>query len=963
VAAPSGGSGSVVLYADPPWTAAANASWLHLSPANQAGPGSANVVYTIDANPGATRTGTLTIAGRTLTVTQAGASYVAAQGLTPLVSAGLGSPEGLAVDGAGNVYIADQANNAVKEYQPASQTVTNLVSTGLNAPSGVAVDWAGNVYIADQANNAVKEYQPASQTVTNLVSTGLNRPRGVGVDAAGNVYIADHDNAAIEQLMADGQAVSTLVSSNTANLALNGPEGVALDAAGNVYIADDAQGIAVWNVGSQSPTTLAPPSELAVAAKSVAVDGAGNVYFPDRANTGIKMWNAASQTVVPVVTSGLAGPAGVAVDGAGNLYVSDDVSNTVLELPRAFVDPTPRIEPAQAGADSLSPVAPTTANLSGPFAPASDQPWLTIAGVTNGVVSFAFTGNFGPARTGHINMLGVSIAVTQEGMPPVITSQPVSQTVTNGFPASFSVAVAGSAPLGYQWLFNGTNLVDGTNPASGAQTAGSAKPNLKLYKTQPAQAGNYTVVVTNAFGSVTSAVATLTVNLYPAITRDPTNQIVLQGRVATFSAAATGTPNLVYHWFFQKTNALVDSGAFRGSATPTLTISNAQAANAGAYSVLVTNLFGAARSASGQLTVNIPPAITNQPVSQTVTNGYPASFNVAAAGAAPLGYQWLFNGTTLVDGAETKGSASPVLRVFKAQPAQAGNYTVVVTNAFGSVTSAVATLTVGVYPVITRDPTNQIVLQGGVATFSAAATGTPNLVYNWFFQKTNALIDGGAYRGSATPTLTISNAQAANAGPYSVLVTNLFGAAQSASAHLLVIRPPSITIASPFANQTLTNSNWVAAGSTSDNGPVTNVLYRLDGGGWQQAQTTNGWTNWTAQLALAQGTNTLQAYAVNSLGGASSNAQAVFVLAKPSHPLFRQAASPAEILIVLAQAAGGKVQLELSSPTACSVLVQASEDLVNWVPIASRALPAGESVTVEDSMSTSARFYRAVLQQ
>ena len=192
--APAAGSDSVVLSVLPTsatWTAKANAAWLHLSAANQSGTGSANVIFTFAANSGATRTGTLTIAGQTLTVTQAGSSYVATNHVTTLVSSGLNQPDGLAVDSAGNVYIGDTFNNAVKEWSVASNTVTTLVSSGLIQPFGVAVDGVGNVYIADLGHNAIKEWTAANNIVTTLVSSGLNLPYGVAVDSAGNIYIAD----------------------------------------------------------------------------------------------------------------------------------------------------------------------------------------------------------------------------------------------------------------------------------------------------------------------------------------------------------------------------------------------------------------------------------------------------------------------------------------------------------------------------------------------------------------------------------------------------------------------------------------------------------------------------------------------------------------------------------------------------------------------------------------------------
>ena len=153
---PNAGSDSVVLAANGAWTATANDSWLHLSAANQSGTGSANVIFSFDANTGATRTGTLTIAGQTATVAQAGSTYVAFTNVTTLVSSGL-SGRGVAVDGAGNLHIADTSHSAIKEWLVTSNTGATLVSSGLSSPRGVAVDSSGNVFIADTGNSAIKE--------------------------------------------------------------------------------------------------------------------------------------------------------------------------------------------------------------------------------------------------------------------------------------------------------------------------------------------------------------------------------------------------------------------------------------------------------------------------------------------------------------------------------------------------------------------------------------------------------------------------------------------------------------------------------------------------------------------------------------------------------------------------------------------------------------------------------------
>ena len=105
------------------------------------------------------------------------------------------------MDGSGNVYIADNGDNAIEEWNAATGQVTTLVSSGLTYPVGVAVDGFGNVYIADTNDSAIKEWNAATEQVTTLVSSGLYNPEGVAVDGSGNVYIADTTNGAIKELL------------------------------------------------------------------------------------------------------------------------------------------------------------------------------------------------------------------------------------------------------------------------------------------------------------------------------------------------------------------------------------------------------------------------------------------------------------------------------------------------------------------------------------------------------------------------------------------------------------------------------------------------------------------------------------------------------------------------------------------------------------------------------------------
>jgi hypothetical protein len=144
--------------------------------------------------------------------------------------------------------------------------------------------------------------------------------------------------------------------------------------------------------------------------QGLAADGAGNIYISDSV---IRMWSAASNMVSTVRSLFTVG---IAVDGLGNLYAVDAVGR-IREIPRAFVDPTAKVETAVAASDTLPVVLPSTENLLPPFAPTNSQPWVTITGITNDVVSFSFTLNTGAPRTNTLSLLGRPISVVQGAVP------------------------------------------------------------------------------------------------------------------------------------------------------------------------------------------------------------------------------------------------------------------------------------------------------------------------------------------------------------------------------------------------------------------------------------------------------------------------------------------------------------------------------------------------------------------
>ena len=504
------GNASVQLIASPPnatWTAASNASWLHLGPSNTSGTGSALVQFSYDANTNfAAQTGTLTIAGQTCTVTQAGSSFVPLNITTTFISQGLNLPYAVALDSNSNLYIADTGNNAILKWVASTQQMTTLVSAGLNAPHGVAVDGQGNVYIADASNNAVEEWIAATQQLTTLVSSGLNFPVAVTVDGQGNVYIADFGNNAIKQWNPASGQVITLVGSG-----LSSPTGVGVDGLGNVYIADFRHNaIKQWNPITQQVTNLV--SQGLSFPNSVALDGQGNVYLVDGNNNALKEWNAASQVVSTLASSGVNGSFGVASDGQGNIYLANTSTSTVLKVASAYLAlPTNLNEGPQAGTDSV-PVQVLGASI--PLTATSDQTWLTITNTAGGAIGFAFLANTSLAsQTAHITVLGQQVTITQSGDVPSSISktagdgQSIGKGQTFVAPLQVTVTDANSIPL------PGVAVTFTVTPgASGASGTFSPNPPMPIL-TNSSGIATAPALTANGIGgtfTVTASTATVT---------------------------------------------------------------------------------------------------------------------------------------------------------------------------------------------------------------------------------------------------------------------------------------------------------------------------------------------------------------------------------------------------------------------------------------------------------------------
>ncbi len=317
----------------------------------------------------------------------------------PAISAELGSASGVAVDSAGNLYIADYANFRIRRVS--NGVIATIAGSGTTSfsgdngpaasaqlydPAGVAADSAGNLYIADSFNNRVRRV--SNGVITTVAGNGtpgfsgdngpasnaqLSDPFGVAVDAAGSLYIADTGNNRIRKV--SNGVIATVAGSGifgfngdnipATSAQLTSPRGVAVDSAGNLYIAD-TDGARIRKVSNGVITTVAgvgtnyfggfggdngPATSAQLASpEGVAVDSAGDIYIADTLNARIrKVSNGVITTVVGNGTYGLSGdngpatsaelgsPSGVAVDAAGSLYIADVGNNRIRKVSNGVI--------------------------------------------------------------------------------------------------------------------------------------------------------------------------------------------------------------------------------------------------------------------------------------------------------------------------------------------------------------------------------------------------------------------------------------------------------------------------------------------------------------------------------------------------------------------------------------------------------------------------------------------------
>jgi hypothetical protein len=344
-------------------------------------------------------------------------------------------------------------------------------------------------------------------------------------------------------------------------------------------------------------------------------------------------------------------------------------------------------------------------------------------------------------------------------LAPLITSQPQSHSVCAGESVTFSVTATDAT--GYQWRHNATNITGATGAS------------YTLNGVTAADAGTYTVVVSNGAGSVTSDPAALTVGIAPVISGQPSSQSANVGGAVTFMVTATGATG--YQW-------RKDGVSIAGATATAYTINPVSTGGVANYTVIVSNACGTVTSNSAALTVAgappppPPPAptITVQPQSQSACPGTSVTFSVTAIDATA--YQWRKNGSAI------GGATLASFTIASADSTDDGSYDMVVGNASGAVTSDAALLSVGLRRTITVQPADQQVDEGAAVTFSVTATNATE--YQW--RK-----DGVDVTGATAATYTLDAVTLSDAGAYDVRVGNACGSILSDAATLTVIPTPA----------------------------------------------------------------------------------------------------------------------------------------------------------------------------
>jgi sugar lactone lactonase YvrE len=594
-------------------------------------------------------------------------------------------PEGIAVDPAGNLYIADAGNHLVRKISPAGLVSTvsgsaeaagSVDGTGSAArfgtPFRIAVDAAGTLYVTDSTNWDIRKITPGG-TVTTLYyghyeslygrRAPTNVPTGIAVTASGRIFFADSETGTIDELGPSGEVTILAGTEGTPGSAdgtgpaarFNNPRGLTADAAGYLFVADrDNNTIRKVSPAARVTTVAGLGLDashgnldgLGALARfddfaSIAVSPAGNGYV---GSGGVRPISASGAVTTLAGTAGLSF-AGMAVDSSGTIYVTDAESSVIRKITPAGIVTVLAGAPGQIGSN--------------------DGP--------GGEARFFFPGGITVDATGTIYVTEPWLGTIRKITPAGMVTTFAGQAGVNGSADGTGTAARFGYPLGIA-----------ADPAGNLYVT-DASDNNTIRKISPA--GVVTTLAGLAgtpghadgtgsaarFGSPDGVVVDAAGNVFVNDAGNATIRKITPAGVVTTVAGLAGFPGQ-------------QDGLGRDARFHYLTGIAVDAA--GTLYVTSGTTVGIGQLAG-------PPVITAQPQSQTVVSGGTVQLSAAAAGLPAPTFQWYYNGNPY------SGATGSTLSFANARGADAGEYYVVATNSLGAATSSKATLSIAAGPAST----------------------------------------------------------------------------------------------------------------------------------------------------------------------------------------------------------------------------------------------------------------------
>jgi autotransporter-associated beta strand protein len=733
-------------------------------------------------------------------------------------AAEINQPQALAVDAAGDIFIADTNNNVIREVNHATGVITTVAGNGtagyygdgksataaeLDNPEGVAVDAAGDIFIADSRNNRIREVNHATGVITTVAGGGSGRhgnigdggpataarlasPDGVAVDAAGDIFIADYGDDRIREVNTKG-VISTVAGDGAASYGGDGglataaqiyePGGVAVDAAGDIFIADSgnncirevdhATGIITTVAGNGAGTAgYSGDGGQAVAAEFdwtgyVAVDAAGDIFIVDSSNNLIREVNHATGIVTTVAGNGTAGysgdgglataaeidgPSAVAVDAAGDLIIADCSNNTIRKV--AIGGASLTVKPA-----TLTITANNQTMLYGGGLPALTAGY---SGFANGDTSSNLTvqPTLSTTATAASHVSGNPYSITASGavdpnytisyVPGTLTVMPAPLGITAGSQTMVYGAALPTLTVSYSGFVNGdtsSNLTVQPTLSTTATAASHVLGSPYSITASGAVDADYTISYVAGTLSVTPAPLGITANnqtmVYgsglPALTAgysgfvngDTASNLTVQ---PTLSTTATAASDVLGSPYSITASGAVDPDYTISYVPGTLTVTPAPLGITADNQTMVygSGLPTLTASYSGFVNGDTPWGLAMQPTLSTTATAASdvlgSPYSITASGAVDPDYTISYVGGTLsVAPATPTVSVSDASGVYSGQPFPAA---AAVAGVVSSVDSTPAAALEGVSPALTYYPGSSASGDGSSAAPVAAGTYT-----------------------------------------------------------------------------------------------------------------------------------------------------------------------------------------------------------------------------------------------